>query len=336
MNVENFGWTIKKLTKLKDKIDPKPQYQRGEVWNEPKKQLLIDSILNKYDIPKIYLRHVKGQGIFDYEVADGQQRLMAIWRFLDDEYPLARSAHGASWSGKKFSQLTHVEQRQILSFDLITAIVYNATGEEIRSLFARLQKGEKLTPPELRNSIPSVLGNIIRAMAETHAFFRYCRFPDTRFAHDNLVTHAFALELSGTEQDLKAPSFADMYETYAGGVDVAVPREVSKTLHFMRQMEARNGGCIATKWGFVDLYGLISLAGAGGTSAAELSDAYVRFEHARQRALPNIKHLLTGRKKDRDLYDYITAFKESGGLAENVTKRIEVLSRKLLGKKIKI
>lgn len=303
MNVTNSSWKIQKFTTLKDKIDPKPQYQRGEVWSEPKKQLLIDSILNKYDIPKIYLRHLVGKGMFDYEVADGQQRLKAIWGYLADKYPLARSPHGESWSGKRFSELTSAQQKQIRSFKLITAIVYDATGQEIRTLFARLQKGEKLTPPELRNSIPSDLGNVIRAMAENHVFFKHCKFPNNRFAHDDLVTHAFALELNGTEQDFKAPTFAEMYETYAGGIDEKIPRRVSKLLHFLRQMEVQNTGCIATKWGFVDLFGLISLAGANGMSAADLSNAYVKFERSRRDSLPNFKTLLTGRNKDRELYD---------------------------------
>ncbi|MES2725776.1 MAG: DUF262 domain-containing protein, partial [Bacteroidota bacterium] len=36
-------------------INLSPDYQRnGELWNLEKRQLLIDSILNDYDIPKIY------------------------------------------------------------------------------------------------------------------------------------------------------------------------------------------------------------------------------------------------------------------------------------------
>ena len=39
----------------REHIDTSPTYQRNsEVWNLEKKQLLIDSILNEYDIPKLY------------------------------------------------------------------------------------------------------------------------------------------------------------------------------------------------------------------------------------------------------------------------------------------
>ncbi len=38
------------------KIDMKPDYQReGRLWSRADKAYLIDSILNGYDIPKIYM-----------------------------------------------------------------------------------------------------------------------------------------------------------------------------------------------------------------------------------------------------------------------------------------
>ena len=47
---------IYSIRQRKGKIDPKPAYQRGAVWSLEKKQLLIDSLLRGYDIPKFYLR----------------------------------------------------------------------------------------------------------------------------------------------------------------------------------------------------------------------------------------------------------------------------------------
>ena len=85
MYFKHFSWELNKLFNYKDQIDPKPQYQRGPVWKLPKKQLLIDSIINRYDIPKIYLRYVGDKSPYKYEVADGQQRLRSIWEFFNDE-----------------------------------------------------------------------------------------------------------------------------------------------------------------------------------------------------------------------------------------------------------
>ena len=62
-----------------------PTYQGyGGVWRLEQEQLLIDSVLRKIDIPKIYLREIK-QNPYKYEVVDGQQRIRALLRFMNDE-----------------------------------------------------------------------------------------------------------------------------------------------------------------------------------------------------------------------------------------------------------
>ena len=325
MRAKNSPWTVEKFVHLKSAINPKPQYQRGDVWSRPKKQLLIDSILNHYDIPKIYLRSTRGAGLYDYEVADGQQRLRAIWSFVANEYPLARpSSANHTWSGKPFKELSVSDQSTILKFKLITAVIYDATNEEIRELFARLQKGERLTPPELRNSVPSVLGDIIRALAETHPFFTNSPFPSGRFRHDDLAAHAFAIELCGSE-DLKAQNLAQMYETYSGGVDDAVKAKVNQVLGKLNGMQQSRPKCIRTKWGFVDLYCLISKNLAQLPSPAELATKYAAFEKRRLKYSPDPKQLLRqgSPKADQDLYSYIVAFKTAGGVADNVEARHE-------------
>ena len=50
-----------------------PPYQRGLVWTDQQRKDLIDSIINGYDIPKLYFKKSKDEKL---EVIDGQQRLM--------------------------------------------------------------------------------------------------------------------------------------------------------------------------------------------------------------------------------------------------------------------
>jgi len=76
---------------LKDRVDTQPDYQRPAVWSKSQKRLLIDTILRKYDIPKMYWRKIK-KNPDTYEVVDGQQRLNAIWEFMDDGYNLGKDA----------------------------------------------------------------------------------------------------------------------------------------------------------------------------------------------------------------------------------------------------
>ena len=75
----------------KNVIDDEPTYQRESgVWSTEKQQLFIDSLFNRYDIPKIYLHDLRGKDPkFKFAVIDGKQRLHTIWQFLDNALPLA-------------------------------------------------------------------------------------------------------------------------------------------------------------------------------------------------------------------------------------------------------
>ena len=69
-----------------------PYFQRRSVW-DPQASLLIDSILRRMPVPKIYMRtklDVRTQRI-RREVVDGQQRLRAILAFANNEFALTHA-----------------------------------------------------------------------------------------------------------------------------------------------------------------------------------------------------------------------------------------------------
>src|SRR5208337_3686849 len=59
-----------------------PGFQRKTVWQDRDRALLINSILQNYPLPAIFLhkREKKGELVFD--VIDGKQRLESIFRFI--------------------------------------------------------------------------------------------------------------------------------------------------------------------------------------------------------------------------------------------------------------
>src|SRR5208283_1071278 len=79
----------------RDKVFMSPVYQReANIWSTEKKQLLIDSIINHFDIPKLYFHEYLEPKVIDgktkkYAVIDGKQRLLAIWDFIDNAFPLS-------------------------------------------------------------------------------------------------------------------------------------------------------------------------------------------------------------------------------------------------------
>lgn len=76
MKTRPRNWPVYTIVMREDKINPQPQYQRAPVWNESKKQLLMDSILRGYDMPKFYLR--PSAPPYEHEVVDGQPEQRSI------------------------------------------------------------------------------------------------------------------------------------------------------------------------------------------------------------------------------------------------------------------
>ena len=92
-----------------------PDWQRGDVWDRPKKQCLIDLILRGWKLPKFYFVKTSAD---QYQVEDGQQRLLAIFEFCSNDLPLSAA------SAKRFG------------VDLCTATCHRKSP--IRSMILRL------------------------------------------------------------------------------------------------------------------------------------------------------------------------------------------------------
>ena len=113
-------------------------YQRSaEVWPFPAQSYLVETILLGFPIPKLTLyQHTDLRSRRTLkEIVDGQQRSMAILEFFKDRLRLSpRSVFGA----RLLSQLDDDVQQQFLEYQLSVDLLINATDEEIRQLFRRI------------------------------------------------------------------------------------------------------------------------------------------------------------------------------------------------------
>lgn len=241
MKANQKPWTPDVAHKMKDRIDPKPQYQRGSVWTRKQKQLLIDSILRGMDVPKLYLRSVQSAGDdqseYEFEVVDGQQRLRAIWEFFDDEYALSRDmpldVDGHAVAGLKYSKLPSEAWMALARFPL-SVIELEADDDEVEEMFVRLQNGTTLRAAEVRNAMPGEMKHFVRELAE-HPFFESCRFANKRRDYDHVAAQMTKLELEGEPTDVKNTRLEAMYrenESFdRGGVKAKKVRRVLDVLH---------------------------------------------------------------------------------------------------------
>lgn len=154
-------FTVAKALAWRSAIDDDPPYQRpSDAWSIGQRQRFIDSLINGYDVPKIYLHDLRGRHPTRvYAVVDGKQRLNAIWSFLTDELPLAddfrvEPANLPHLPGlidatppagpMRFSELHRSWQAMLLRTYLSVVLIRHATEDDIEELFSRLNDGSPL------------------------------------------------------------------------------------------------------------------------------------------------------------------------------------------------
>jgi hypothetical protein len=204
-------FTVAKARAWRSAIDDEPAYQRsGDVWTHAQRQRFIDSLLNGYDVPKIYLHDLRGQHPTKvYAVVDGKQRLTSIWSYLADGFALADDFHieappsEADAAGARepagpvrFSALDPWWQRRLLGTYLSVVLIRDAGEADIDELFARLNAGEPLTGAEARNAIAGDMSALIRALAARPELRALLTFPDARGAYREVAAAALALEVA--------------------------------------------------------------------------------------------------------------------------------------------
>lgn len=123
------------------KLNIRPKYQREFVYDEKKRNAVIDSIRKGFPLNVMYW--VKNEdGTF--EVLDGQQRTISFCQYVKSDFSIDNRA---------FHNLTGSEQEKILDYKLM---IYFCEGNDKEKLdwFKIINiAGEKLTDQELRNAV---------------------------------------------------------------------------------------------------------------------------------------------------------------------------------------
>ncbi|MGL5063323.1 MAG: DUF262 domain-containing protein, partial [Microcoleus sp.] len=135
-------------------LDLEPPYQRRSVWNQEYKDFFIDTVLNGYPAPAIFLyQEITEQGISKYSVVDGKQRLSTLFEFAENKFPVGEKATLTRLSGKSFKELENEVKQNFWKYQF--AVEYVPSNDEgiINDIFNRINRNvSKLTPQELRHA----------------------------------------------------------------------------------------------------------------------------------------------------------------------------------------
>lgn len=143
----------------------KPPYQRKPVWTYKQKAYLIDTILEKYHVPEIYMHRVTDpDGKSIYNIVDGQQRIRTILEFISGKFPLT-DEYTPQYADYNFDDLPDNIKQEIWNYTLYVRDITDATESDVRNLFKRMNRNVvALNPQELRHATYS--GDFIKLMEE--------------------------------------------------------------------------------------------------------------------------------------------------------------------------
>jgi len=198
---------ILRLIFEQDIIKLDPEYQRnGDIWSLEKRQLLIDSILNDYDIPKLYF-HVlsfeerKKIGK-EYSVIDGRQRIETILKFVNGEFPLSQDFEYLKDPKVKATGFYYKDiavhypklKMSFESFELPITCVETDDIDLIDDMFLRLNEAVPLNAAEKRNAIGGPLVKSIKKVSGDAFFTNKVKFSNRRFQYLEISVRLLFLE----------------------------------------------------------------------------------------------------------------------------------------------
>lgn len=126
---------------LDGKLSIRPKYQREFVYDDAKRNAVIDTITKGFPLNVMYWVKTDDG---NYEVLDGQQRTISFCEYLDGNFTV---------DYRGFHNLTADEQQQILDYPLTIYICEGKDSEKLDWFRTINIAGEKLTDQELRNAV---------------------------------------------------------------------------------------------------------------------------------------------------------------------------------------
>lgn len=164
--IANVQWSFKKIAQeiKKGNIDFKcGGVQRGDVWDNARRSLLIQSGLKGDIIPCLYIRR-NGENKDKYEMRDGRQRCTTLAKFINDgfvtsgipeyedgdklDYRICRNGEMVSANGISFESLSDDEKMDFLTRNITVYYIDGATDAEADMIFLKLNNGKALTTAE--------------------------------------------------------------------------------------------------------------------------------------------------------------------------------------------
>lgn len=134
-----------------------PLQRKSGIWNRQSMSLLIDSAIRLYPIyPALVEETENGK----YAVIDGKQRLTIFASYVNNEFALSKKLSPVvidgviyKLAGKRYKKLDEAVKERLNVRELQLYIMRDATEEDIREIFARINSSKGLSNTQRRTTI---------------------------------------------------------------------------------------------------------------------------------------------------------------------------------------
>lgn len=204
-------------------LELQPEFQRGSVWSRPKQRLLVDSILRNWYVPPVHVVRTESE---DQVVLDGQQRLTAIYEFVENAFPIDGSAEPAddlirSLGGIYYRKLPETIKKRFDRFTVRVFEVVDYEPEEPWELFYRLNSPMPLTSAEKRNAFFGSARAQIAELASSAQNWGMSKerlgFSNNRLAYEDVIARfVWTLEQGTLDDKVTAGKVTERYRQAEG------------------------------------------------------------------------------------------------------------------------
>jgi hypothetical protein len=203
-------------------LELSPDFQRRAVWSEKAKSYLVDTVIRGKPMPKILISQRLEKSRTIRVVVDGQQRLRALFEFLNGDFKVSR-AHNRELAGATFSTLQQTVRSDFLQYELGVDLLIDMEYADILDIFARINSYTvTLNKQEKFNA--TYLGYFKQSAYEYgHKYVKYfidggilTKAQVTRMAEAQLTSDLFVALLDGVQTNKNVEQFYKQYEDAPG------------------------------------------------------------------------------------------------------------------------
>ena len=297
LSTQDITWFLDHYER--DQLNLEPAYQRRSVWSPRDKKFFIDTILNNYPAPPVFLhKTMDDAGRATYHVVDGKQRLQTIIEFTQGRVRIPEYFADLNLQKKRWNQLPRETREKFWNYELIVEMMPNVDEAQIRSTFDRINRNSRrLTPQELRHAkyegwfIQFVEREADKSEWKASGVVTTARIK--RMLDVQFISELCAVVLKGRIIGFDQDGLDDLYAEYEdiSELDGFIEDEFVENMEMLKSdiadmisLQPSVADSIRAQGNFYSLWSYLFLERSGSRLTSDLVDRYDKFMKAVQRA----------------------------------------------------